>query len=70
MESSSAEPTAVEVLTAWAQLRQLGLSPARVAELAPQILGRSAAIEELWAVDTDGVEMAVNFVKAAASDVP
>jgi hypothetical protein len=70
MESSAAEPTAVEFLKAWAQLRQLGLSAARVAELAPQILERSAAMNELWEVDTEGVELAVSFVEKAAADVP
>lgn len=70
MESSAPEPTAAEVITAWAQLQQLGLSAARVAELAPHVLERSAAIEELWKVDTEGVELAVNFVEKAAADVP
>ena len=70
MASSDDKPTAEDALNSWVQYRRLGLSPTRVAELAPQIQQRLLAIEELWEVDTEGVELAVSFVEEAPLDVP
>ena len=63
------EPTPEAALTAWAKFRRSGISPARVAELAPFLRERLAAIDELWAVDVDGVEPALNFSVERPADV-
>jgi hypothetical protein len=64
-----AKSTAEEALMAWAQFRQLAINPERVAELTPFLRQRLAAIDELWTVDVDGVEPALNFSVERPADV-
>jgi hypothetical protein len=62
--------TPEEALMVWSQFRQLAISPERLAELAPFLRERLAAIDELWTVDVDGVEPALNFWVERRADVP
>jgi len=61
MDRSHADSDPERAVAAWSRLLNLGITPTRIAEFAPQVTARLASLAELWAVDVEGLEMAVNF---------
>jgi len=58
----------LDELVAWARLQNLGLGREQLAKLAPMITTRLIELAELWALDVDGIEMAIGFHEDTPDD--
>jgi hypothetical protein len=68
VKPSSPGAAQIDALEAWARLNELELGRDRIIALAPAILERLAALSDLWSIDVDGVEMAINFCEDSSAD--